>query len=274
MARPYRSGRSILRRIFGEGSCWRYRRSRHGCSREGAPAGACDSSSRDPAKLGAARKNWNRNLQTGKERAAFPSAPKKIRRHTPTNARYLCNWPRWLRRCERGRAPAPEESRLVGSSLGDGSPLSTVRSLLRALITVNYRTGRVLNTFPLSVLELHNAHFLCLYWKYITYVSASAIELMWIWRWSRYAEKHTQKKRNVVEAINASDKMSVPVTGGGDGFGNKSYLVVHLLTLATCWFDFRQKERFSFSEYIYNLKMCSLHVQWFTYLSKYTNLVQ
>ena len=29
----------------------------------------------------------------------------------------------------------------------------------------------------------------------------------------------------------------------GGGFGNQSYLMVHLLTLATCWFDVRQKQR-------------------------------
>ena len=37
----------------------------------------------------------------------------------------------------------------------------------------------------------------------------------------------------------------------GDGFGNHSSLMVHLLTLATCWFDSRQKQRFFiFSRYL------------------------
>ena len=30
----------------------------------------------------------------------------------------------------------------------------------------------------------------------------------------------------------------------GDDFGNQSSLMVHLLTLATCWFDLRQKQHF------------------------------
>ena len=33
----------------------------------------------------------------------------------------------------------------------------------------------------------------------------------------------------------------------GDDFGNQFYLMVHLLTLVTCWFDFRQKQRFFLS---------------------------
>ena len=36
----------------------------------------------------------------------------------------------------------------------------------------------------------------------------------------------------------------------GDGFGNHSYLMVHLLTLATGWFDFQQQRFFLFSIYL------------------------
>ena len=45
----------------------------------------------------------------------------------------------------------------------------------------------------------------------------------------------------------------------GDGFGNQSYLMLHLLTLATCWFYFLQKQRFFLSQYIYKLKLRSLY---------------
>ena len=41
----------------------------------------------------------------------------------------------------------------------------------------------------------------------------------------------------------------------GDGFGNQSYLMVHLLIVATCWFDFDKNDVSPFSDYIYKLKI-------------------
>lgn len=69
----------------------------------------------------------------------------------------------------RGRVPAPEESHLAGSSLGDGSSPSTVRSLLRAsgvtTANVNFRTQQVRNTvFSFG----------------IRYVSSNIIDIIWI----------------------------------------------------------------------------------------------
>ena len=49
-----------------------------------------------------------------------------------------------------------------------------------------------------------------------------------------------------------------------DGFGNQSYLLVHLLILVTCWLDFRQK--LCFFLFCFKQKMRFLHVQWITYL--------
>ena len=40
-----------------------------------------------------------------------------------------------------------------------------------------------------------------------------------------------------------------------DGFQIKYYSMIYLLTLATCWFDFLQKQRFFLSQYIHRLKM-------------------
>ena len=48
--------------------------------------------------------------------------------------------------------------------------------------------------------------------------------------------------------------------------------MVHLFTFATFWFDFRQKQRFFLSQYIYKLKMRSLYGLWIVYLFKYVLL--
>ena len=55
----------------------------------------------------------------------------------------------------------------------------------------------------------------------------------------------------ILNCVEFNLPVRVGLIANGDGFGNQSYLMIHLLTLATCWTDYDKSNTYSFSDYIY-----------------------